>query len=659
MIAASHDSVAFLSAIRTDASSCAAEVLRLLGTGEAPVPEYSSLLLAESLLAGGLPRAALEAVGHSGDSLPPEPRGDAVVIRYVAMLRLGMLPEATALRASVPRQDSTLRSRLLHELGMFRHGNGLEGWRDALVESIVLWPSGYIHAPAWELLRGDMLEDPSLASSVADAFYSGGLWNELYDLACSSRAPDPRVVYLAARTRDRLGFYRDACRLLEMYLDRWPGGADAEYALMYLGLDLARGGDLEAGLERLSQWESRHPDSPRRGNLPWYAGSVLAEHGRWAEALPHFRRVVDLFPANVTADDAHFHVCLALLETGRAGEATDELRVFLSRRPESTYSEMAGYLLGRLLLDAGLPEGGDTLRSLMGEGRESLAARLAAQALGERFPLPSMTQEPLLEWMTRNGVQPPPPNPHVDLGTVLIDAGLRRWAVSEFRAAEETIGGGRLAPLYIELGVWERMPNAGWRLSTIAPEPWPVELWRLRYPAAWPEIVLPAAERWGFDPLMAWAVMRQESMFQPGCASPAGARGLIQMIPSTSEYVAAEQGWTGYSPDALFDPGVSVEYGLCYLSGIAGTVQGAAKLLASYNGGPHNASGRWGAQTLPDDLFFSRITFDETRRYVEKVIANYEIYGAVHPSLAPLAMPGNSVLTTASRVTGPWQSRTD
>lgn len=121
-----------------------------------------------------------------------------------------------------------------------------------------------------------------------------------------------------------------------------------------------------------------------------------------------------------------------------------------------------------------------------------------------------------------------------------------------------------------------------------------MELWRLRYPAAWPELVLETSGSFGFDPVLVWSIMRQESMFQPWAASPAGARGLIQMIPSTSETVALEQGWDGYSPDALFEPAVSLRYGICYLSGIASEMNGPLKLLASYNGGPHNAIGRWG-----------------------------------------------------------------
>jgi soluble lytic murein transglycosylase len=131
--------------------------------------------------------------------------------------------------------------------------------------------------------------------------------------------------------------------------------------------------------------------------------------------------------------------------------------------------------------------------------------------------------------------------------------------------------------------------------------------------------------------------MRQESMFQPWCASPAGARGLLQLIPSTSEYLAAKNGWEDYSPDRLFVPEISLRYGVAELGDVASEAGGLVQTLASYNGGLHNARGRWGAGTAGDDMFYCRITFDETRIYSDKVCANYAIYRRLYPSYSGLA----------------------
>ncbi len=627
------DSLDALLAVIAGGREAAPRIMGMLREERIPMPEYTALLLADSLVSAGMGREALEALIFAGDSFPGTVSNDLVLIRYRSLLCSGMLAEATALRQGVPPADSVLRSRLLGALGFYRYESGIEGWEDAFSESIRLWPAGFIHRPAWLLLRTRLMQDREFAASLADAFYAGGLWNELYEIASSAEDPPPHLVYLAARTRDRLGFYGQACDLLSGYLDRWPAESDAENALMYLGLDLARSGLPDSGLAVLDRWEAAFPASPRRGNIPWYRGSILSEYGRWGEAIPHFRSMLSDFPGNVASDDAHFFLCLGLIETGRPAEAENELTDFVSGNSESVYAQSARYLLGRLLLEeANLPGGADTLRMVSRLGSESLPARFSQARLGGSPPSPGISTEPLEAWMRRNGVSPAPAVAASRRGIVLLDAGLRRWAMAEFKVAEEQVGGGgRMALLYIEHDVWERMPNAGWRLSTIAPEPWPRDLWRLRYPAAWPELVLQTSADYGFDPVLVWSIIRQESMFQPWAYSPAGARGLIQMIPSTSEYVAGEQGWADYSPDALFEPAVSLRYGICYLSGVASSVEGPVKLLASYNGGPHNAIGRWGAGWLPDDLFFCRITFNETRRYVEKVYANYEIYRLLYP----------------------------
>ena len=87
-----------------------------------------------------------------------------------ALKRAGRLDEATALRQGVPASDSVLRSRLLGALGTFRHESGAAGWEDAFSQSIRLWPSGYIHAPAFALLRPRLLSDSAFSAGLADAF---------------------------------------------------------------------------------------------------------------------------------------------------------------------------------------------------------------------------------------------------------------------------------------------------------------------------------------------------------------------------------------------------------------------------------------------------------------------------------------------------------
>ena len=136
-----------------------------------------------------------------------------------------------------------------------------------------------------------------------------------------------------------------------------------------------------------------------------------------------------------------------------------------------------------------------------------------------------------------------------------------------------------------------------------------------------------AAQTEGIDPLIAIALMRQESLFDPAARSPADARGLMQLLPSTAERVARGRGEP--SPvDHLYDPDVNVALGVAHLADLMRAYGGdPLKAAAAYNGG-EEAVARWQQRygTLPADEFVENITYRETRDYVKKVMGNYRRY---------------------------------
>ena len=141
----------------------------------------------------------------------------------------------------------------------------------------------------------------------------------------------------------------------------------------------------------------------------------------------------------------------------------------------------------------------------------------------------------------------------------------------------------------------------------------------------------------GWSPAGGWRVDRalllahalQESQFRPDAVSPAGARGLMQLMPGTARLVARHKG-EPVSP-RLDDPGMNFEYGQSYLeelAGDAGTGGLLPKVIAAYNAGPNNVALwnlRRGVQADPL-LFIESIPFAETRAYVSIVLRNYWIY---------------------------------
>ncbi|MCK5117753.1 MAG: transglycosylase SLT domain-containing protein [Candidatus Aegiribacteria sp.] len=630
----SSDSLGPYRAIELGGAGIGRSLLSRLSRNQCVMPEYLRLVLADSLIEAGSAELALRALRGVPGDLPERALRNRDILYYRGYLETGQITSADSLlTAAESIGGDELLSLLYHYRGIWMLENGLTEYRNIFLHSFELWPAAPVHAGAYDELRLEILNDRDFAASIADPFYSGGLWNELYDIAQNSADPDPHLWYLAARTRDRLGFYETAISMLDEYLVRWSDCEDAPNAMIYLGRDLGRSGDWQRGLAVLMQYGEAFPEHYRIGNLPWYIGDLLVENRLWQQAIPWFGMTLELYSHNVTADDAHFYLCFSLIKSGRIHDALLELETFISRWPASVYLSSAKYWLGKLLLTEGNPEGAVILANLIQSAPTSLPAFFARELLGQPPWEPEFTEEPLDEWMTRHGHSPAHPPEAALRGLFLQEAGLRHFADGEFRKAEEIVGGpDYLAPFYLEHDVWERRPISGynmWNLSGNDSDR-PRELWMLRFQMAWPELVVPAGEKYGLDSLFAWAIIRNESMFQPTCYSVAGARGLIQMIPSTSEYVAIERGWNDYSPDRLYDPAVSIEYGISYISGVNTELGGDPVFTAAaYNGGPHNAV-HWGAEDMEPDEFFSLITYNETKSYTQNVHHAYLIYKALY-----------------------------
>ncbi len=163
--------------------------------------------------------------------------------------------------------------------------------------------------------------------------------------------------------------------------------------------------------------------------------------------------------------------------------------------------------------------------------------------------------------------------------------------------------------------------------------------------AGWPAPFTPSGTppSGQLDPAVALGVMRQESSFDPDAASPAGARGLMQLMPATAISVARTLGDTGPLPP-LTDPQLNMRLGTAYLAGLLAQFQGALPVaLAAYNAGPSRAQA-WLAGRSPATLdivdWIELIPFEETRNYVQRCVEGVTLYefrrgGAHGDPLAP------------------------
>ena len=163
----------------------------------------------------------------------------------------------------------------------------------------------------------------------------------------------------------------------------------------------------------------------------------------------------------------------------------------------------------------------------------------------------------------------------------------------------------------------------------------PRDFWTTLYPQAyWPEVSQLAQTR-GLNPYLVLSIIRQESAFNPAAISSSGARGLMQLMPTTAQEVLTKLKLPQEPASQLHDPQLSITLGTHYFAGLMQRYQGNVVLaLAGYNAGPARAS-RWREQWsgVPTDEFIERIPLDETRNYVKLILRNLMMYERLYKAL--------------------------
>ncbi|QCS48814.1 tetratricopeptide repeat protein [Picosynechococcus sp. PCC 11901] len=149
--------------------------------------------------------------------------------------------------------------------------------------------------------------------------------------------------------------------------------------------------------------------------------------------------------------------------------------------------------------------------------------------------------------------------------------------------------------------------------------------WHALFPFPYAEPIQRWAAENDLNPLLVVSLMRQESRFEKNIESPVGAKGLMQVMPSTAEWIAQQTTGNAY---ALDEPEDNIKLGTWYLRYTHQEYDDNSMLaIASYNAGPGNVAQWLQRYGLNDpDTFIEQIPFNETKNYVETVFANYWNY---------------------------------
>lgn len=381
-------------------------------------------------------------------------------------------------------------------------------------------------------------------------------------------------------------------------------------------------------------WSDRAPEA-------LMAAAELADDEK---AIELYQRVVDEFPNYNRADEA-------LYRAGALSEGNERVALW-----DEAAEQYAGTTFGRrALLGAWDERPNDpnlfAMAKRVPQQAEFYATRLDDRSAGRE---PFESGDVILEddfdekeaglWMAQfNGGA----SPDTQLPTgVRSSAGFMRGerllalrlfdeAWDEFEAvrdefADEPIVQYQFAIFYSEVGLYKGSIRAAtdlMRLTESTPYNAPSFIASLAYPVAFRALIGETAEKYNIDPLLLFALIRQESLFESGAQSPVSAQGLAQVMPATGEYIAGKIGMSEFDTADLYQAWLSVEMGGYYLAEqLNGFDQIPHVALAAYNAGPGRAIRWYGASGAGLDEFIEAIEFAETYSYVERIYVSYGVY---------------------------------
>jgi soluble lytic murein transglycosylase len=393
--------------------------------------------------------------------------------------------------------------------------------------------------------------------------------------------------------------------------------------------------------ERARRSRSASPYEAMADRFPgtsWAEESLLALANHYQKdaldelALPWWRRLLTTYPAGRYVERAAWRVGWADYRAGRFESAAQVLESTARLRPPSGATPGFLYWAARSRLALGQTE---RARQLLEEtvqrykhAYHGLRARDALARLGGATPSPSAAA------VVAEG--PPPeadlPEPRASRIRQLLLIDRLEETGEELRLVPET-------PLVFATSAWIEWRCGRFRPAIVAmkrayPE-WvgqagdrlPDEVWRILFPLRYGEDLRRAAEQEGLDASLVAALILQESSFDPGALSRAGARGLMQVMPATGRRLARDKGLR-YRRAALHDPHTSLDFGTHYLRKMSDRYDGSVeKVLAAYNAGPERVDA-WTTLRpgLSPEEFLESIPFTETRAYAMIVLAGREEY---------------------------------
>ncbi len=418
-----------------------------------------------------------------------------------------------------------------------------------------------------------------------------GLWYKRLLLATSRDDLKQEALFRLARISLRRKAIRPAYGLFKTLYRRYPDGDYAVSALLNMALIDGLKGDRASAINTLKKAIIEYPESPLKPYLLWQVAWFSYRMGRYREATAYLNILKDYDSYH---DLATFWLAKTAIEMGEKDKGIGMLVSLSQTQPPTYYTVMADVILKRHNHRARSPRISD---------RE-------ADDMVDRSPIFKKAR-------------------------LLLSFGFSGLARGEVLSIVEK--GRGLGPSEIMEAAYllQRSGDYYDALTMVAGQGGfdDIGTWRLAYPLGYRDAVTRESRASGIDPFLVYAVIREESSFDPESISSSNAIGLMQILPSTAQDIADRLGFAGFDRlEDLKGPAKNIRLGVRYLASLLKHFHGDIPLsLAAYNGGAGNVR-RWldERKGLKIEEFIEDIPFGETRRYVKKVLRAYAIYKQIY-----------------------------
>ena len=407
-----------------------------------------------------------------------------------------------------------------------------------------------------------------------------------------------------------VGRHEAALEAFRRWLVEVPGSREALEGVAWSLFSLERWTDADAAFARVGGASGAYG-----------RGLVAAREGRVTDAVALMRS---------TGQASHMWLATGWLESrGRTAEAID-LYLRIAATGDGVYADDAAYRAMVLARRAGDEATAERAEAAIPDG--SFFAVLMGRPLDVPTE-PAAVRDPTA--FTATALEA------LDLARALMIVGDPQAAQGELVFAVRSAGDREdaivLAEALQQIGEFRQSQRAaqGW-LSGGDRDP---RVWRLAYPLAYPGSTLIHAAAFDIEPALVWAVMRQESAFSPVAVSTSNAQGLMQVIPSTWDWLAELQ---RERPGDPFDPDTNVRYGAYYLRWLLNYFDGDVELaVTSYNRGQGYIRRLFEGEVVASDKdeLYRHIDALETREYLQRVTLHLETYRALYGAEIPAHVP--------------------